>query len=250
MLKELFEAISGQAVKAAKSDVINDPGFPRERLVILPNGSVEKIEVPVYQNSETTSLATIVDMYNVWSLDELLPEVWVSRKEIKLIKNSEASDIVLLPLQTSDQVLYLENPKPQSQESFIKSLKFLFSDAESPLIETIRRVKIASAGAASGEYSNTKRSVGKSIEQELTGVAAIPDYVNLTIPFVTNSRIPFRHKIKCDLDIDIQSEQFKLSPLPGEIERGWNAFEDALVHRVTDMLRAVYESPRVYLGIH
>lgn len=107
---------------------------------------------------------------------------------------------------------------PLTQQEFILLLRTTFArtGATGGLLATIRSLRFRSAVEASGNIQHGKSSVGKAVDQAVSGEKEIPETVVFDIP-VYESGIYVLAKVEVAIDINIAGERFNLIPLPGEL---------------------------------
>jgi hypothetical protein len=79
------------------------------------------------------------------------------------------------------------------------------------------RRKFSSAADGAGSIQHSRESIGRSINAAVTGEAALPEDVWLTVPVFENH--PFRARIACALEIMPQDQTFQLLPFPLEVQQ-------------------------------
>lgn len=84
------------------------------------------------------------------------------------------------------------------------------------LLTLVRSLKFKSDGTASGTIHQGRESLGKHISAQVE--QTIPEEVTLRVPVFKNAVSTVT--IPCAVEIDPQSQTFKLTPYPGELHRG------------------------------
>lgn len=111
---------------------------------------------------------------------------------------------------------------PMSQKELVLLLRSTFADCQRrcpDLLPAVRDVKFKTLQESAGKVENTKVSLGKRIESEVSGTQAIPDQVTFEVP-VFDSVFSFDATVRCVLDVDAQRETFRLIPIAADIQRG------------------------------
>lgn len=176
-----------------------------------------------------SSVKSLVDFSDAYKLSEKMRVViWYSRESVVsvLTDNAGRRDIVTMPVGLSPQVKQLlsieQTRKPWKQSELILMLRTTFAGCLGPageLLTILRRLRFANSVAASAEIQQGRRSVGKQIESEVTGTAAIPETFQLDVPIFAARTLPqWTGLVTIALEPDPATETFQLIPLPLEIE--------------------------------
>lgn len=253
MLKELFEAISRQAIDASQPRFFKADGEPAHVYWSAFGDKPERVEaLPASRAHKANSLPALVACVKDHITAGEWATVWYARSGVvALMEDSTRRDRVTMPLALSPQVktmLALEqSQKELTQKDLLRLLRIsLKGCVELSLIETLRSVKFTANSDGRSEISQGKSSIGKRLETELTGVKAIPEYVTVSLPVFAGG---FAHmgNIQAALEVNPDTATFQVIPCPGEIERTLENAEDAL----GDMLRDLFsetEEVKVYHG--
>jgi hypothetical protein len=138
------------------------------------------------------------------------------------------------------------NSRPISQKDLIFLLRTVFKSCLGPagdIIAVIRNMRAQMAQETGSELQHGKSSVGQKVRAEITGTAAIPEYVTFSVP-VFESRFLFSSNVECALEPDPATMTFRLVPVTGEIEKAIAAGELAICEALTE---SAGETP-VYFG--
>ena len=253
MLKEFIDCISERAVKAAGPFVTPVAAEPEH--VYLLNG-VRQIAEPRPRDHKAMSLQTIVAfaMRDVDSHDGNPPATWYSRSGVVLLlSDTTRRDRVTLALDYSPQLKRLQaleaQPKPFGQRELIFMLRTTFAHCLAPagnILDVLRCVKWRSKAAADATVQHGKTSIGKTLEQELTGTGALPEYLTLDVPIFASGFPALRGNVELALEPDAATETFQLLPLPGSIE---TAIADAEARIGAELRAALGEGAAIYYGM-
>lgn len=265
--KELFQAISEQAVKAS-TRLVDLPEEPNGVYgIILPDGTLQvcKPELP-WRDHQAHSLSDFIayvlntvaagitsgDPEAVTAMSTNVV-VWYSRNGIIAILNDGASrqDHLTLPLTMSPQLLGLQSlersGKCFSQKDFVALLRIQLANClnGSPmLLSAVRNLKITANSSGTGVVEHTRRSVGQSIEQEVTGSGSIPETITVHLPVFENPNT--RYDVCCAIEVDPNGPQFKLIPLPLQLEEAVRQAESDLGEQLSAALAG---KVHVYYGV-
>lgn len=256
MLQELFEAIGHQAVKAAGLEITRIPGCDHRLLLKQPDGTMGDLEVPPTPRHHRALDLSAITEFALWSSEQSRrATIWYCRHGVLcVLDDSTRRDTVRLDLTFSPQLLCLQGleqyRKPMDQRATILLLRTTFAKClgrAGDLIEIIRGVKFTNNQAGAAVVGHGKSSVGRSIEQEITGTKALPEYVTLEVPVFTAAWLQVKFPVELALEPDPATQTFTLIPLPGEIENAIAAAEALISMRLHDGLDGA-EVP-VYYGV-
>lgn len=247
MFKEAIETLADLAVKAKAPKIIRDAAEPAHHYWTVDGmGNMKKeIAAPHPRDHKAQDLESVVDFCNVEG-----SRIWYSRNGvIGLIVDEERRDKVSLKLTYTPQLLTLLDIERQKypeydQKSFLKLLRIALHDclgSAPDLVDSIRAVKFELNSEAQGRVGHKEESLGRSMKAKLTGDTDVPEFVELTVPIFAN--LPGKHeRVKCAIDISLEKQQFRLIPLPGELENALREGE-AGVH---DRIRQQFEGSVLY----
>lgn len=245
MLKELVEKIGALAVEAHGVEVVTPPGEPKHRYAIRkPDGTLEWFEAtPPPRQHAVRSVEALVDVARHFKEDGCLPTCWYSRTGVVLVVNEMAGrrDRVTLPLGLSvpltDLMLREAKRQPVGQAQLVSLLRTTLARCvRGNLLEMVRRVNFSQSAAGHGELHHGKSSIGKSLQAELTGAAALPENVTFDVP-VFSGHFHTVQPVECALEVAPETQTFTLVPIPGDIERAVALGEAALGSRLAAGLK-------------
>ena len=152
---------------------------------------------------------------------------------------ADRRDIVTCPLKWSQQYTFLDGrAKPgagaMSQGDLVRILRILFRNClpqDSVLLSLIRQLKFSAIGENSVAIAHGNESMGRSINNKVSGESAIPDELALLVPIFENH--PFRFQIVCALEIFPADSAFKLTPYPGEVQKAMDAALESVRETIT-----------------
>lgn len=246
MLQELFDSLGKQAVKAAGVRVFHPKCEPAHRYIALgTDGAIKWQDAdPSPRNHVAGDVAGIIELANKFADGSVV--VWYNRKAITiLVDDKTRRDKITLPLEFSPQLAYLQaienspTVRPLSQSEIIKLLRTLFFHCTGhigDLLTVIRGVRFVTNKSTSSEQRQGKESMGKSIESELTGADKVPETIQLEVPIFKAGALNYVQLVACDLAVDLATEKFLLTPIPGDIEVAITAAEREIGKRLSDEL--------------
>lgn len=224
MLKDAFQYLFEQGRAAAPAVVRADCEPADVYYLRRPDGSLEKHTAePGPRQAKAHSLQAVCAL--AVEQKGVHPEIWYGPDHVTALLG-ERNGTVTLPLAYSDQFNRLSHLKahrpPLTQAEIVRELRTTFRDALGPagnLVEVLRRVRFNATATTEGEVGHGRASLGKQIAGEVTGTAAIPEYVTLTFPvYATPCFRVIQAHVECALEPDPGTGTFKLIPLPGELE--------------------------------
>lgn len=220
MIAEALKLIQDTAKQAAgpqKLPVANDHAES-----VLVNGetiTVEKSHPPrkhVVYDIDSLS-AFVADLKDV--------VVWHdANKVVAVLNDSEYRDsLISLPLPIHPTFKSLEDMEDQDyqQKALIDYLRLNLKkevDAGAPtLISALRDIKFVSNSSGDAQITHGRESMGKRIEQSVTGVDALPEDFILRVPLWLH--LDAVVAVECALVVDTANATFRCGPKPGAIEQ-------------------------------
>lgn len=198
---------------------------------------VKQTATPAAERSIATDIGTLVD----WTKVVPSSEIWYSRKGVVGSPSPERLDAgrCSLPLFASPQLAFLigveKNPAKLTQTQLITVLRTtLFGTFGGDLLANVRKINLKKGKDVTVEQQRGKVSLNRSDIAEMTGVNDIPEVVAFDVPVFANANIMARAVVKCDLDLNAETESFTLTVLPGEIEAAFTKGEDWLYRTIAE----------------
>lgn len=225
MIKEAIEYLFGLGKAAAPSVVTVPAEPPHVYFVRQADGTLKRevADVPPHNRTALSAQALVRYAHDLHDEGESPGIVWYGPTAIVLTYGDRGR--MTLPLGLSDQYKRLVTLKENSiaHAELVRALRTTFrgtfEDAHPTLLEVLRRVRFAAGAVTTGEVGHGRASLGKEITGEVTGTAAIPEYVKFSIPvFATPCFAHIRLPVNCALEPDAGSGTFRVSHLPGELE--------------------------------
>lgn len=253
MLKELIDALAKQAVAAAGPQVKEtDP--TKYYTVLDPNGSVRIVDgKPPWRKHKASDLETLAAFSDRFGKSS----IWYSRHGIRLlIDDTDRRECVSVEMLWSDQIrqlMDLEKSKPLiGHRPLLLMLRTVFTQSAfgtaPQLIETLRKVTFEANAKAEGNVQRGKSSVGKELNAAASFLGEVPEQVTLSVPIFHNSFARKPQDVICALEIFEVEQQFKLFPLPGEVEKAFAAAESVICQSILD-LACKDSNGQVYYGV-
>lgn len=221
---DLFNAICALARKADKAETLELGCEPKHVYGVIESegegkGKIHRVEAyPTPRAATGGSLQPFIPFAH----DNPKSEIWYNRNGITLyLDGTTRRDNLRLKLDYSDQLKFLINIHnlKLSQKDLIITLRTVLAGAASiALRPIIERLKFNVDGEGHSNIAQGSASVGKKIEEKVTGVGAIPEEVTFTVPVFSNPRFAFNGPIQCCLDVDAHTQKFSVMPLANQIE--------------------------------
>lgn len=195
---------------------------------------------PPAERSIATDISTLVD----WAKEAKAgSEVWYSRRGIVGSPSPERPDAgrCSLPLAPSPQLAFLigvdKTPASLTQTQLIRTLRTtLFGTFGGDLLVSVRKINLKKGKEVNVEQQRGKVSMNRSDIAEMTGISDIPEVVAFEVPVFSSANIGARAVVKCDLDLNADTENFTLTVLPGEIEAAFVKGEAWLSKEILDCI--------------
>lgn len=250
MFVEALKFLAEQAEKASVPFILKPEAEPDHIYYI--NGDIQ-VAKPNPRQHTAADLSAIIAVAS----DPANPnaEVWYSAAGVVCVLDADTRrDHVVLPLAFSPQLKEIlswgDKSKPFGQRELILKLRTMFKrslDQSPGLLDLLRSLKFTASSVTGSNISSNKSSVGKSIEAEVTGAAALPDEFWLSVPvFAGGAFRPIEAKVDVAIEMDAVAQTFTLHPVPGTV-----AQQVALAEGVIgETLRAELKSTpaKVYYG--
>ncbi len=256
MLKEFFDAIGQQAVKAAVPfhvQPLNEPAY--FYYLRTADGTLERHEAkPSPRAHKTLDIASLVRFGAALDTGESSPVLWYSRVGLVLIvDDATRRDRVSMSLEFSPQMLLLQSlereTKWYTQAQFLSLLRVKLGAClinHPALIPSLRKIKFRTSSEGGSEIVQAKASVGKSLSAELSGAEPIPEEVTLSVS-IFNGRAEYS-EIVCSLDVDPEKVTFSLTPLAGAVEDAIREGESQLRNVIASEMDGAQLDVPVYYG--
>lgn len=236
--KETLELIQKTAVDAAgakgKVELLRPPGEPEHvYLAVNSGGTITRYDAIAKPRSHT--LVTLEHVLRFVELkgDEIKTVVWFDRTGVVIvIDDATRRDWALMRLSFTPQMttlLALEKNHPEfDQRGFRRLLKVDLAGCrrDDVLLNWVEEVRFNSTSYTAGGVKHQKESLGRDIEQEaINDLGECPDEVLLNVRVFDDPSLRSTWPVRCDVEIVISDERFKLNPLPLELH---NAIESEL----------------------
>lgn len=241
-LNEALQTIQRTAVAAEHPKTI-DVGSPYKVGYLIG----ERVEVYDKALPPREHVVYDLDSLRAWC-DERSP-VWHNDDRVVVVLDDEAyrvSTVAMpLPLHPTFGAL-CQAPERVDQALLIRWLRLHLKETlekDYPtLIATMREIRIRQNVAGQGTVEHGRESMGKTIDNSVTGADAIPEEVLLNVPIWLHHEA--RVQVRCYFDIDVQAVKFTFAPMPGELEHARQAAQ-AWLH---EQLEALAPESTVYFG--
>lgn len=169
-------------------------------------------------------------------------EIWYSRNQVKAVAFGKPDFTCTFVLASSAPLTTLRDWSMQAkgfevdQQSLFRLFRTTFADAlgEHPdILDIIKRIDIKKAQDVAGEVARKGVSMSRSMLAEATGADKLPPVLTFEVPVYHTPTVPVKARVRVSFDLDAQSEKFRLTVLPGEIEGAEVTGEAALFRDIT-----------------
>lgn len=250
MLKEALDFLSQQFGKAREARLLNIPGDGRTAYVDQ-GGTLTKIDIePKPRESKVDSVDDLCAAANSYGKPEAF-SVWLSPSAVVLIADDDdRRDRVTLPLRESTQwkaIKKLAADPTLDQSGLIRLLRQDLPGigGRAELLSSVRSIKFRSSAEGSSNIQHGNESMGRVIENAVTGANTIPEQVNCILPLYDNQgERGEEFSVLLDLEIVAADQEFRLRPLPDSVEGAQNAALEGIRNSITEQLEGV----RIFYG--
>lgn len=248
MLQEALQFLSDKFSRADSARVVTLPDDSRH--VFIDQGGVfTKHELPPPLRKHTVaSVEDLVAAANRWKDS---PVAWLSGEAIVLVTDdSDRRDIVTLPLVKSaafTKLMQLDKTPQLDQAQLIRLLRIDLQGTanRTALLTAIRSIKFKSVDSGASSIQHGNESLGRAIENEVTGAGDIPEQVLVECAvFANHGERDKRFKVACDLEIVASEKKFRFHPLPDDLER----VTDAALDDIREQIAADLPGVPVFFG--
>lgn len=243
MLLELFQGIVDLARKGQEPQplaVTTVDGEPNKRYITKPDGTVDTLEVPpAERNHRSTGLDSFIEACQHYGESGT---VWHNQNKCVLVTDdNKRREFVTLELEAHPRWQKLHGEIRGNQKAFIAMLKKELDDSlPDGLISSLRTVECRRSSDGTRTIDHGAESLGRSVEATVQGRETIPEYINVNLPvYKTAGLSGYRVPVRCSLDIDVENEQFSLTPISGELDQ---AMVETQRH-ITDVLSGELDIP-------
>lgn len=223
MLKEALQFFETLSTNAKRATLLAVPGDGRVAYVDQA-GRLDKIDVtPPLRDHKVDTVADLITAANRFS-DDTKGTVWISEAAAVLVTDdADRRERVTLPLKFSnafDKLTALERNPKLEQDALIRLLRVDLIGAvnRADLLTAVRKIKFRRATSGESNLQHGNESLGKQIENEITGAGTIPESVTVECSVYANAG-ERDHKcvVMCDLEIVASDGTFRFRPLPDEL---------------------------------
>ncbi len=215
---EAIQQIQKTAVEAGGVKIHSIPGD--EHSVLIAQGGKHEIhELPPGRRRHLlTSIDDVLLAVKTWGAAS---SVWVSLNAVIVcLEDQDRRDIATMPMSPSAQFASLEClPARLQQAGIIRWLKVNMAGAvRDDLVPTFRKIDFKRKNDGTKSIDHGSESLGYQVEASVKGANDIPEFISATIHVHQDKTLSKPRTIRLSLDIDVNHEQFELTPLPDELE--------------------------------
>lgn len=250
MLKEALDFLFSQSHKSKEARLLNVPGDGRT-VYVDQDGHLTPLVIPPKPRE---SLVDSVDDF----CNALISygksgnsSVWLcGEKLVAITDDSDRRDRVTLPLRKSSayqKVLQLAGTPLATQQQLIQLLRVELTgvNGRNDLLTAVRSIKFKQSAEGHSNIQHGNESMGRIIENEVTGAGNLPEELHVTLPLYDNpGERGKQYVIDLDLEIIAADSKFRLKPLPDSLEAAQASALESIRNEVTEQLDGV----RIFYG--
>lgn len=217
MLAEAINVIQATAVAAARPQKL-EIGNPHQSAYLVDG------ELKQFEHERPARQHTVYDLQSLKPWCEETTPIWHDDDRVVVILDDDGhrDDTVEMPLPLHPTFEALcEAPRNVDQAAMIRwlrlNLKDILDKDHPNLISLLREIRITQNVAGTGTVTHGRESMGKTIDNAVTGVDAVPEDVLLRVPLWLHHDAFV--SVPCYFDIDTSNVKFTLAPKPGAIEQ-------------------------------
>lgn len=229
-----IHSIRKLADEAAGPTVLAIPGQVGHKVKIWANGKLEDVVLdPKPRCHSLSSLKALLDFgTNVTDGKHgkgPSPVAWMNHDGISIVVNdADRRDMASLTMPITPQFQLLNSgntAQPRSQADFVKFLRIEMDGTlpDKTLLSLLREMKFENNTAGNANIQHGRESMGKSIEAQVLGLSSIPEEITVSVRVFAVPDILVRCNIRCAIDIIVINGQFRLVPLPMQVQDGMAA---------------------------
>ena len=248
MTEQAIEAIRQLAVNAAPVQVLAAAPEPPSTYYLVEDGRAVKVRAePPPRAHQARDLATLVGCA-VRLANDPIPApatIWCGRAGVTvLFDDDDRRDRMTLPLALSPQMKLLEDWSKAlcwlDQASLIRTLRTTLARSVrgTNFVELFRRLKFSLNSQGENVVEHGRASVGKSIEAQVQGTAAIPETILIREPAFNGSALGVWCEVPCAIELNAATGTVAIVPLAGAVEEALLLAESTLTEKVRQELVA------------
>lgn len=221
MLKEALEFLAKTITTGNAAKVLPIPGDGR-KVYVDQAGELRGLDIPPSVRGHLVETVTdLVAAAERWGKEGV---IFINSDAVTLVTDdSDRRDTVILPLRKSHAFQTLERlDKTPSldQVQFIRLLRIDLQGAanRADLLTAVRKIKFRQSSAGESNVQHGSESLGRTIENEVSGAGNIPEQLAVTCSVFANPGLDeIEHSVMCDLEIVATESKFRFRPLPDEL---------------------------------
>lgn len=228
MLMEAIQYVFDQGFLKATSAlarVLKEVPSDGRTIVIEHAGKlIDRAVPPPLRAHSVDSVNDLVNAAKRWTTD---PVIWVSERNVVLaIDDKDRRETVTLPLIKSHTFKTIESLRSHDngrmdQTTFVRLLRrdFRKSPDAATMLSAVRKIKFKSYSDGHSDIGHGNESLGKTIENEVTGAQDFPELMIVPCSVYMNPGEEIvETSIGMDMEIDAKTQRFILRPMPDETE--------------------------------
>ncbi len=228
MSSQALELLQNTAVQAAKTEPIYDSTTDPTRFWMNTAGKLTEIKIPRrFSHDIVGRLGDLVAIAKREAVAGRKPIVWHCLAGVILQCDEDASRawpdqdraVMRFKLANAFQRLRTINGASLSQADLVHVLRVDWRGhvIEPDFLAAVRSIKFRRAVSGYSDIQQGKESLGRDVENEVTGAAAIAETIHLQLPVYSNRDLDAEFPVAVDVDVDPQNERFRLSTVGDEM---------------------------------
>jgi hypothetical protein len=243
MLKELFESLSNQSVKAKGARVV-EPRIDPRKLMLDQDGAI--LEFPIPPPLRCHSLHSLQSLIDAALSDAALkPVVYHSPERVVLIyDDADRRDTAIFTLVPSPPLKTLRDF--EGREGFsARELWFLFKTTfdgcgiSPELIRNLQKLRWRTGQETRTDFSQGRESIGRDVESEIHADLDFPETIVLDLFLYENPGENHRWSVRCFLIVEAVEQRIRFGALPGELKKVEQLHQEWIANRLSEGLGQV-----------
>ena len=238
------------AKKTVRPEVIEVPNEPSHVLrFAMPDGTIKTEAAEAMPRGHTVeSLESLILFANKAKEGKHgnanNPVAWYGEEEVLLVTDDNTRrDYLRLRLHLTDQFSVISERAKQfrSQKDFLRFVKIDLAGTlqDCSLINKLKKIVWTKSEDGNSTVEVGKSSMGKTINSEVRGVDVLPEEITVNVRVFENVGITSKQPVRMALDVDEDSRQFRLVPLPMQIEQAIQAVVDEIARELQEGLNDI-----------
>jgi hypothetical protein len=250
MIEEALTKILEQNAEVMNAKILRIPGDDR-MCYIDQDGEVTAVEIPPpNRQSHVASVDDLCAAVKAYGKPNEA-SIWINTGEVvAVLDDTDRRERVTMHLRKNAayaKLLYLASNPTISQGELINLLRMELRDisCRTTLLEAVRKIKFSSFTEGHSDLGQGRESLGKSIENKVSGASELPEDLLITTPMFDNpGERDESFTIELLFEVMASDSKFRIKPVPASLE---NAADNAL-QKIRSEIVEQLEGVRVFFG--